>query len=123
MAKILIHSTHGPEAPTQADRAFLIAETAIQEGHQVSLFFAGAAVDLIREESCDSVLGITEDSTTVGEWFDKIIAGGGQFYLSEMSCQARGIPEEDLLAKDIELGAPNVLVRLTVDNDRVITYG
>jgi predicted peroxiredoxin len=123
MAKILIHSTHGPEAPTQADRAFLIARTAIQEGHKVSLFLAGAAVELIRDEHLDSVLGITGESTTVGEWFDAIISGGGRFYLSEMSCEARGITEEDLRAKDVESAAPNVLIRLTVENDRVITYG
>ncbi len=123
MARILIHSTHGPDAPTQADRAFLIAKTAIQEGHEVSLFLAGAAVQLVGDEHLDSVLGITEEATTLRESFDDIVSGGGRFYLSEMSCRARGMTEAALGGKEVELVAPNVLVRLTVDHDRVITYG
>jgi predicted peroxiredoxin len=42
--KIFIHVTHGPEHPTRAALAFLIAKTAIEEGHKVSLFLAGDAV-------------------------------------------------------------------------------
>jgi predicted peroxiredoxin len=101
----------------------LIAKTAIEEGHSVALFLAGSAVQLVRDKNLDSVLGITEEATTLRESFDAILAGGGRFYLSEMSCRARGITAADLQGKDVELAAPNVLVRLTVDNDRVITYG
>jgi hypothetical protein len=33
MAKILVHLTHGPEHPTRAALAFLVAKSAIDEGH------------------------------------------------------------------------------------------
>jgi len=44
MAKILVHLTHGPEHPTRAALAFLVARSAIDEGHSVSMFLAGDAV-------------------------------------------------------------------------------
>ncbi|MDR7448152.1 MAG: DsrE family protein [Armatimonadota bacterium] len=44
MAGILVHLTHGPEHPTRAALAFLVAKAAIEEGHSVSLFLAGDAV-------------------------------------------------------------------------------
>jgi predicted peroxiredoxin len=123
MAKILIHSTHGPEAPTQADRAFLIAKTAIKEGHYVSMFLAGSAVQLLRDDILDSVIGVGEGVTTLRESYNTIINGGGAIYLSRISCGARGMTELELRDKHVELAEPNVLVQLTVDHDRVITYG
>ncbi|MEH7012822.1 DsrE family protein [Neobacillus niacini] len=123
MSKILIHLTHGPEAPTQADRAFLIAKTAINEGHKVSMFLAGSAVQLMRDDILDSVIGVGEGVTSLRESYETIIAGGGDIYLSRISCGARGMSEQALSGKKVELAEPNVLVQLTVDHDRVITYG
>jgi predicted peroxiredoxin len=123
MAKILIHLTHGPEAPTQADRAFLIAKTAINEGHNVSMFLAGSAVQLMRDDILDSVIGVGDGVTSLRESYDAIISGGGDIYLSRISCGARGMTEQELSGKKVELAEPNVLVQLTVNHDRVITYG
>jgi predicted peroxiredoxin len=123
MAKILIHLTHGPEAPTQADRAFLIAKTAINEGHNVSMFLAGSAVQLMRDDILDSVIGVGDGVTSLRESYDAIISGGGDIYLSRISCGARGMTDQELSGKKVELAEPNVLVQLTVDHDRVITYG
>ncbi|MEH7123524.1 DsrE family protein [Bacillus sp. JJ1773] len=123
MAKILIHLTHGPEAPTQADRAFLIAKTAIKEGHHVSMFLAGSAVQLLREDILDSVIGVGDGVTSLRESYDEIISGGGNIYLSKISCGARGMTDQELNGKQVELAEPSVLVQLTVDHDRVITYG
>src|SRR5687768_4219778 len=46
---ILVHVTHGPEHPTRAALAFLVARTALEEGHSVTLFLAGDAVQLLRD--------------------------------------------------------------------------
>lgn len=123
MAKILIHLTHGPEAPTQADRAFLIAKTALREGHELSMFLAGSAVSLLSDEVLDSVIGVGEGVTSLRESYEEIISKGGKIYLSRISCGARGMTADKLAGKDVELAEPNVLVQLTVDHDRVITYG
>ena len=120
MAKILIHLTHGLEGPTQADRAFLIARTAIEEGHSVSMFLAGEAVKLIKDETMDMVLGF---GPVLRAYYDAIVKGGGKIYLSRISCESRGVTDDDLKGKAVEKASPNVLVQLTVDHDRVITYG
>ena len=41
---ILVHLTSGPENPTRAALAFLVARTATEQGHAVSIFLAGEAV-------------------------------------------------------------------------------
>ncbi len=46
MAKILVHLATGPENPTRAALALLVARTAAGEGHEVQLFLAGDAVAL-----------------------------------------------------------------------------
>ncbi len=53
MAKILIHVTCGPENPTKAALAFLVAKAAVDEGHEVSMFLAGDGVQLLRDAVLD----------------------------------------------------------------------
>jgi len=120
MAKILVHVTHGPEAPTQADRAFLIARAALEEGHSVSMFLAGAAVTLMKEEAMDKVYGF---GCSLREYYDFIISRGGKIYLSKISCEARGMEPEDLEGKPFILASPNDLVKLALEHDRMFTYG
>ena len=54
--------------------------------------------------------------------YDAIVKGGGRFYLSGMSSQARGLTEADLKGKPAELAQPTALVPLSLDNDRMFTY-
>ncbi len=90
MAKILINVTHGPEHPTRAALGFLVAKAAIEEGHTVSLFLAGDAVQLIRDATLDTLVGL--GTGKLRESYDAIFSGGGRFYLSGMSSKARGGP-------------------------------
>ena len=55
--KILVHITCGPENPTKAALGFLMARTAIEEGHTVTLFLAGDAVQLFRNDVLDNLAG------------------------------------------------------------------
>jgi hypothetical protein len=43
-------------------------------------------------------------------------------YLSGMSCASRGITDQDLKNKPAEKAMPNILVQLTMDSDKVLTY-
>ena len=47
MATLLVHITHGPESPTRVALGFLVARTALDEGHEVSLFLAGDAAHIV----------------------------------------------------------------------------
>lgn len=58
MGKLLVHITSGPEAPTRAALGLLVASAAVDEGHEVSVFLAGDAVQLLREAVLDSLSGL-----------------------------------------------------------------
>jgi predicted peroxiredoxin len=117
---ILVHVTNGPENPTRAALAFLVARTAIDEGHRVTLFLAGDAVQLLRDPVLDSLVGV--GTGRLREHYDAIVKGGGRFYLSGMSSSARGISAADLKDKPAELAPPAVLLRLSLEHERLFTY-
>ena len=120
MAKILVHITHGPENPTRAALGFLVAKSAIDEGHEVSLFLAGDAVQLIRDAVLDNLAGL--GTGKLRELYDALVAGGARFYISGMSSKARGVSEGDISGKPAEMAMPTVLVRLSLEHDRMFTY-
>jgi len=117
---LLIHLTQGPENPTRSALAFLVARAAIEEGHTVSLFLAGDAVQLMRDEVLDQLNGLGTGS--LRESFTAVVRGGGRFYLSTGSSKARGITEAIIKDKSAEFATPAVLVRLTLSHDRALTY-
>jgi len=119
-ARILVHVTHGPEHATRAALAFLVARTAIEQGHPVSLFLAGDAVQLLRDATLDAVSGV--GTGKLREHYDAIVKGGGRFYLSGMSGQARGVTAAELAGKPAELAPPAVLLKLALEHDRMFTY-
>jgi uncharacterized protein len=118
--KVLVHVTQGPENPTRAALAFLVAKTAIDEGHSVTLFLAGDGVQLMRDGVLDNLSGL--GTGKLRELYDAVVKGGGKFYLSGMSSKARGLTEADLKGKPAEFATPNVLVRLSLEHDRMFTY-
>ena len=120
MGKLLVHITTGPEAPTRAALGFLVARAAIDEGHEVSVFLAGDAVQLIRDAVLDSLEGLGTGS--LRESFDAIAGGGGRFFVSGMSSKARGVTEDDLAGKPAEHALPKRLVQLAFEADRSFTY-
>jgi predicted peroxiredoxin len=120
MATLLIHVTHGPESPTRAALGFLVARTALDEGHDVSLFLAGDAVQLLRDAVLDNLNGLGTGS--LRESYEAIVAGGGRFYLSGMSSKGRGVTEVEIEGKPAELAPPNRLVQLLVESDHALTY-
>jgi len=120
MKKILIHVTQGPTDPTRAALAFLVAKSAIEEGHTVFLFLAGDGVLLFRNDVMDTLTGL--GTGKLRDHFDAIVKGGGKFYLSGMSSKARGLTEEILKGRPAEFAMPNVLVQLTLECDRVLVY-
>lgn len=120
MASILVHVTHGPEHPTRAALGFLVAKTALDEGHEVTMFLAGDAVQLIRDAVLDNLAGL--GTGKLRESFDAIASGGGRIYLSGMSGKARGVTEADLEGKPAEFAMPTKLLALSLEADRMFTY-
>jgi predicted peroxiredoxin len=120
VAKILVHVTSGPEHPTRAALAFLVAKAAVDEGHEVSMFLAGDATQLLRDAVLDSLVGLGTGS--LRESYDAVVAAGTPLFASGMSSKARGLVEGDLEGKPVELTMPTKLVQLALEADRVLTY-
>ena len=120
MATLLVHVTHGPESPTRAALGFLVARTAVEEGHEVTLFLAGDAVQLLRDAVLDNLNGLGTGS--LRDSYEAIVAGGGRFYLSGNSSTARGLTEAELEGKPAQLAPPTRLLQLLLASDRTLTY-
>jgi uncharacterized protein len=120
VAKFLVHVTSGPEHPTRAALAFLVAKAAVDEGHEVSMFLAGDATQLLRDAVLDSLVGLGTGS--LRESYDAVVAAGTPLFASGMSSKARGLVEGDLEGKPVELAMPTRLIQLALEADRVLTY-
>ena len=117
---ILVHVTHGPEHPTRAALAFLVARTALEEGHTVTLFLAGDAVQLLRNAVLDTLAGV--GTGRLRDHYDAIVKAGGRFYLSGMSSQARGLTQAEIDGKPAQFASPSVLLRLSLEHARMFVY-
>lgn len=120
MGRLLVHIATGPENPTRAALGLLVARTALGAGHQVDLFLAGDAVGLLRPATVDAGAGIGTGS--MREHLDALVAGGAAFYASGQSSKARGLGADQVGDVAVQFAPPDVLVRLTFEADRVLTY-
>lgn len=118
--KLLVHVTTGADNPTKAALAFLVAKTAADEGHQVTMFLAGDGAELITDKSLNAVEG--RGTGKLRESFDALVAKGTRIFISGGSAKARGIAEADIAGKPAQFATPNALVKLVAESDRVITY-
>lgn len=117
---VLVHLTHGPEHPTRAALAFNVAHAAVEQGHRVTVFLAGDAVQLMRDGVLDQLQGL--GTGTLRDLYDGLAAADVPFYLSGGSSAARGLTADALEGKDVEMAGPPVLVRLALEHDRMFTY-
>lgn len=120
MSSLLVHITHGPEAPTRAALGFLVARAAVEAGHDVTVFCAGDGAYLIKDEVIDSAKGI--GTGALSETVPALVEAGVPIYVSGASSQARGVTESDLAAKGATFATPARLVELTFAADRVLCY-
>jgi len=120
MASILVHLTHGPEHPTRAALAFHVAKASVEAGHRTTVFLAGDAVQLLREEVLDRLNGF--GTGNLRNCFDVVAASGEAIYYSAMSARSRGLGDSDLEGKTVKPGSPADLVALSLEHDRMFTY-
>jgi predicted peroxiredoxin len=113
-ARFLLHVTNGPDDPTKAALAFLVARTALEEGHPVDVYLAGDAVSLLK----DVVLGTGK----LADHYKVIVDKGGRFHLANNSSKARGLTEADLQGKPAAFANATGFVRLASQADKVLVY-
>ena len=116
MPRILVHSATGPDDPTRAALALLIAKTAVEEGHDVQVFLAGDGVHLANPETAETTNGL--GTGLVAEHLAALRDAGLTVFLSGMSSKARGIEG----GEGFELAPPQKLVALAVWAETTLTY-
>jgi len=117
VGSLLVHLATGPENPTRAALALLVARTATDEGHDVSVFLAGDAVQLLRAETAAAAQGIGTGS--IAEHLDALRDAGVPIFASGMSSKARGV---DVEAAAAEPAQPQKLVELATSAETTLTY-
>jgi predicted peroxiredoxin len=120
MASILVHLTRGPDDPSRAALAFLVARTAVEEGHTVSVFLAADAVQLVRDGTVDALEGL--GTGRLRDHVDVLVAAGVPIYLSGQSSKARALAPERDTTIPVQLAPPTRLVQLLLEHDRTLTY-
>jgi predicted peroxiredoxin len=120
MSRLLVHLATGPENPTRAALALLVARTALGQGHEVDVFLAGDAVAVMRPATLDAAQGIGTGS--LREHADALVAAGARIHLSGLSSRARGLTADDVGPRPFAFATPDDLVRLTFEADRVLCY-
>ena len=120
LAKVLVQVIHGPEDPTKATLAFLIARTAKEAGHDVSMILVGEAVYLMKDDVLASVAGVGVGSLKAQ--FEAVRGYNMPIYVSQMSSKGRGVTDLDLRGKNATFVLPPKLVELAVQSDTVLTY-
>jgi predicted peroxiredoxin len=120
MGRLLVHLATGPENPTRAALALLVARTAVEAGHEVDLFVAGDGVAVLRPGTLDAGQGIGTGS--LREHVDALVAAGVVIHASGMSSKARGLDADALGGLAVTMAPPAKLVELAFAADRVLTY-
>ena len=120
MAKILFNITYGTNNPTKASLGFMLARTAVEEGHEVQVFLNGDGVSLIRQPVLESLIGL--GTGKLKEHFDVLLAAKVPIYVSAMSCEIRGVTEKDLKETNSLKVFPKTLLSLSLQADRTFVY-
>ena len=120
MAKFLVHVTCSPADMTKAALAFLVAKTAVEDGHTVNLFLAGDAVTLLKDDVMETVVGT--GTGMLKDHYAFLARNGTRFFLSGMSSKTRGMTDADIAGKPAEFAMPTVLGRLAAEADKLFTY-
>lgn len=120
MGSLLVHITHGPEAPSRAALGFSVAVAAKNAGHDVAVFCAGDGAYLMKDAVVEHTKGI--GTGALSDTVPALVEAGVPIYVSGMSSKARGVDESDIANKGATFAMPAQLVELTFAADRVLCY-
>jgi predicted peroxiredoxin len=120
MGHLLVHLCTGPENPTRAALALLVARTATDAGHRVDVFLAGDAVGLLRPATAEAASGI--GTGNVAEHLAALASAGVRLHASGLSSKARALGPDDVGTANVTFAPPDRLVELAMEADRVLTY-
>lgn len=120
MSKVMVQIVSGPEHATRAALGFLVAQSGVDEGHEVTVFLAADGVQWVNRSVTDAVAGL--GGGKLSDNVDALKNGGAKFYASKLSLGVRGIDEARAAELGAEMGTPKVLLDLALGSDSVLVY-
>jgi predicted peroxiredoxin len=120
VATILFNITNGTNNATKATLGFMLARTAVEEGHKVIVFLNADAVSLVRQPVLQNLVGLGTGS--LSEHFEVLKKANVSIYVSAIACEIRGVTQEDLDASKCKKVLPKTLFNLSLDADRTFVY-
>ncbi len=120
MAKVLVHIHTGPENATKAALGFLVAKTALEEGHALTMFLAGDAVNLLRKDTVEVLNGLGTGSLSAH--VGAVSKSDAPIFYSTMSAKVRGLTPDVLVIGRASPATPAKLLELAAESDFVLTY-
>jgi len=120
-------STTPSQDESKAALSFLIGKFAVAGDYSlVNIFLAGDAVCLLQDATLNSLVGV--GTGVLKDSYDAMVASGKvKFYVSGMSCKARGITPEEFATKNpggtpVTFEMPSKLIEIVEQSDIVFNY-
>ena len=120
MESILFYIMSGPNNVSKSMLGFLLARTAVEEGHKVEIILSGDGVQLVRNTIIENLVGL--GTGKLKEHMAVLKKKGVTIYVSSMSCENRGITKLDLEGKKIRKVLPKTLLDLVLSTDKTLIY-
>ena len=111
------------EIKPQENRVGLTANSVkslVDEGHEVSVFLIADAVSLMRTPVLDNLVGL--GTGKLKEHFDILKENKVPIYVSAISCEIRGVTDQDLKDTNSRKVLPKTLLNLSLEADRTFVY-
>ena len=120
MAKVMVQIVSGPEHATRAALGFLVAQGALDDGHDVTVFLAADGVQWVNRPLVEAIAGL--GGGKLSDNVDALKNGGASFFASKMSLGARGVSEDKAAELGAEMGTPSRLVQIALESDATLVY-
>ncbi len=119
MSKILVHLTHGPEEPKQAEMAFTLAKNAMDGGHIVTVLLSEKFLPLVHDGAANIASEVCQRS--LREYFTALVRQGAKIEVSGPPLEpatSQAVPFKPLPG----FAVSEALLRLSAGQDRIFTY-
>jgi len=117
---VLVHIYSGLESKNKITLGLLVALTAENNDHKVTLFLAGDGVQILNCKKAGEIVG--EGTGDLYEHLQNLKNSKITIYVSGMSAKSRGYDEKLLDGYNAEFVMPDVLVEESIKADSVLCY-
>ena len=117
---VLVHIYSGLESKNKITLGLLVALTAEQNDHKVTLFLAGDGVEILNCKKVGEIVG--QGTGDIYDHLENLKNSKITIYVSGMSAKSRGYDETLLDGYNAEFAMPDVLIEESIKADSILCY-